>query len=144
MASQKPSFEIDADQISKLFEPDNIRDHESIKMVKSQFGGIEGILKNLKSDVKKGISGKKEDIEARQQFFGRNDPPVRNPTSIFSMILECFEDLMLQVLVIASIVSTIIGVIEDGWSTGWMEGAAIMLAIVLIVSVTAGNNYVKE
>jgi len=46
--------------------------------------------------------------------------------------------------VIASVVSTIIGVIEDGWGTGWMEGAAIMLAIVLIVSVTAGNNYVKE
>jgi len=69
---------------------------------------------------------------------------MRNTTSIFDMIMECFEDLMLQVLVIASIVSTIIGVIEDGWATGWMEGAAIMLAIVLIVSVTAGNNYVKE
>lgn len=25
-----------------------------------------------------------------------------------------------------------------------MEGAAIMLAIILIVTVTAGNNYVKE
>lgn len=60
------------------------------------------------------------------------------------MIGECFEDLMLQVLVIASIVSTAIGIVEHGWATGWMEGAAIMIAIVLIVSVTAGNNYVKE
>lgn len=60
------------------------------------------------------------------------------------MILECFEDLMLQILVIASFVSTVIGIIEEGWETGWMEGAAIMIAIILIVSVTAGNNYVKE
>lgn len=60
------------------------------------------------------------------------------------MILECFEDFMLQVLVIAALVSTIIGVIEEGWATGWMEGAAIMVAIILIVSVTAGNNYIKE
>lgn len=52
-------------------------------------------MKGLKSNVKKGISGKKEDIDERKEVYGRNDPPVRNPTSIFAMIAECFEDLML-------------------------------------------------
>lgn len=60
------------------------------------------------------------------------------------MIAECFEDLMLQILVVASIVSTIIGIVEEGFVKGWIEGATILLAIIIIVSVGAGNNYVKE
>ena len=60
------------------------------------------------------------------------------------MIAECFEDLMLQILVLASIVSTIIGIIEEGWAKGWIEGFTIVVAIILIVTVSAGNNYVKE
>lgn len=103
---------------------------------------MDGLIAKLRSDRKNGITS--SDILERKKHFGRNDPPIRKTTSIFDMILECFEDLMLQVLVIASIVSTAIGIFEDGWATGWMEGAAIMIAIVLIVSVTAGNNYVKE
>jgi len=58
--------------------------------------------------------------------------------------MECFEDLMLRILVIASIVSSCIGVINDGWQTGWLEGATILLAVVIIVSVQSGNAYVKE
>ena len=33
---------------------------------------------------------------------------------------------------------------EDGWAKGWMEGATILIAIVIIVSISAGNNYMKE
>jgi len=36
------------------------------------------------------------------------------------------------------------GVMEDGWAKGWMEGATILIAVVIIVSISAGNNYVKE
>lgn len=60
------------------------------------------------------------------------------------MIAECFEDLMLRILVVASIFSTVVGILEEGLSTGWMEGASIILAVVLIVTVSAGNNYAKE
>lgn len=27
---------------------------------------------------------------------------------------------------------------------GWLDGVAILIAVVLIVSVTAGNNYMKD
>lgn len=60
------------------------------------------------------------------------------------MILECFEDLMLQILCVAAAVSTGIGILQEGLASGWMEGATILLAVVLIVSVTATNNYIKE
>ena len=57
--------------------------------------------------------------------------------------MDCFEDLMLRILVVASVVSTVIGILQDGVEKGWMEGATIMLAIILITSVQSGNNYVK-
>jgi len=44
----------------------------------------------------------------------------------------------------AATVSLIIGVVQHGWERGWVEGCSIYIAIVIIVSVTAGNNYIKE
>lgn len=34
--------------------------------------------------------------------------------------------------------------IKDGPAKGWVEGATIVIAVIIIVSVTAGNNYLKE
>lgn len=59
------------------------------------------------------------------------------------MIMECFEDTILQILIAAAIVSTIVGVIKDGYM-GLIEGGSILAAIVIIVGITTGNNYKKE
>ena len=40
--------------------------------------------------------------------------------------------------------SLIVGVLEDGWDTGWIDGVSIYFAVIIIVTVTAGNNYMKE
>jgi magnesium-transporting ATPase (P-type) len=57
--------------------------------------------------------------------------------------LEPFEDRILQILIVAAIVSLICGVAEHGWG-GLIEGVSILISIVIIVTVTATNNYVKE
>ena len=44
----------------------------------------------------------------------------------------------------AATCSLIIGVVQHGWKAGWVEGAAIFIAVGVIISVTAGNNYIKE
>jgi Ca2+ transporting ATPase len=64
-------------------------------------------------------------------------------TTILEMIMECFEDTILQILIAAAIVSTIVGVIKDGYM-GLIEGGSILAAIVIIVGITTGNNYKKE
>ena len=38
----------------------------------------------------------------------------------------------------------VVGIIQHGWGHGWIEGLSIFIAVIIIVSVTAGNNYVKE
>ena len=44
----------------------------------------------------------------------------------------------------AASLALIIGVVQHGWKQGWIEGTSIFFAVTIIVSVTAGNNYVKE
>lgn len=38
----------------------------------------------------------------------------------------------------------IIGIIQHGWDRGWIEGTTIYMAVIVIISVTAGNNWIKE
>lgn len=63
--------------------------------------------------------------------------------TVLEMISEAFEDTILQILIAAAIVSTVVGVIKDGMM-GLVEGGSILLAIVIIVGITTGNNYKKE
>ena len=47
-------------------------------------------------------------------------------------------------LLVAATLSLIIGIWKEGLSTGWYEGVTIYIAVVIIVSVTAVNDYMKE
>lgn len=58
--------------------------------------------------------------------------------------MENFEDEMLQILCYSAVVSLVLGILTEGLAEGWLEGASILIAVVLIISVTAGNNYIKE
>ena len=51
---------------------------------------------------------------------------------------------MLRILCAAAVISLVLGILTEGLAEGWMEGASILIAVVIIVAVTAGNNYVKE
>ena len=51
---------------------------------------------------------------------------------------------MLRVLCAAAVVSLILGIATEGIEHGWMEGSSILIAVLIIVTVTSGNNYMKE
>ena len=51
---------------------------------------------------------------------------------------------MLRILCLAAMISLILGILTEGVDRGWMEGASILVAVVIIVSVTSGNKYIKE
>lgn len=58
--------------------------------------------------------------------------------------MENFEDDMLRILCASAVVSLVLGIATEGLKEGWLEGASILLAVVIIVSVTSTNNYLKE
>ena len=51
---------------------------------------------------------------------------------------------MLKILCGAAVISLVLGILTEGLAEGWMEGASILLAVIIIVTVTSGNNYLKE
>ncbi len=51
---------------------------------------------------------------------------------------------MLKILCAAAVVSLVLGIATEGLAEGWLEGASILIAVVIIVTVTSGNNYIKE
>ena len=82
-------------------------------------------------------------MERRKHHFGDNKPLKKKMTAFMKFVWECFEDLTLKVLIVAALISLILGMIED-IRTGWLEGLGIFIAIAVVVLVTSINNYVKE
>jgi magnesium-transporting ATPase (P-type) len=58
--------------------------------------------------------------------------------------MENFDDQINRILLMAAIVSIIIGLIQHGWPDGMLEGTSIMLALGIIIIVSSGNNYSSE
>jgi hypothetical protein len=50
---------------------------------------------------------------------------------------------MLRILCASAAVSLVLGIATEGLREGWLEGASILLAVIIIVSVTSTNNYLK-
>jgi magnesium-transporting ATPase (P-type) len=51
---------------------------------------------------------------------------------------------MLRILCYAVIVSLILGIINEGLEVGWQESVSILIAVLALVTVIAGNSYWKE
>jgi len=143
-ASPSGNAEVNKEALTSLFEPDHIREGVSVKQIES-WGGTKGLLDKLKVDAKQGLdNNNKGDLDQRGSEFGKNDPILKKTDGIFKLIFEQFEDKVLQILSAAALVSLIIGVVQEGWAKGWLEGATIFIAVVIIVSVTAINNYMRD
>ena len=59
------------------------------------------------------------------------------------LVCDALEDPILRILIVAAVVSLCVGMIEDP-SEGWLEGTAILMAVVIVVMVTATNDYMKD
>jgi magnesium-transporting ATPase (P-type) len=107
----------------------------------NSLGGTNHLLGFLETSIDKGIDP--SSVSYRKSQYGNNLPILRKMKSFLSFVFECFEDLCLKILIVSAAVSLIVGTIEDP-SKGWMEGVAILVTIIIVVSVTSLNNYLKE
>ncbi len=89
--------------------------------------------------IQNGISASSDDKAERNRKYGNNDPVVKEPKTLWEMILSTFEDQTIQILCFAAIASLILGILSHGLKSGWLEGVSIILAVTIISGVTAGN-----
>lgn len=104
-------------------------------------GGVDALMSLLGSNMNTGLTN--DQVIASRTKFGNNQFPEAPMEGFFSLLLGAFSDPTLIVLLCAAAVSLIIGVIEEP-DHGWIEGAAIFIAVFLVANITAGNDYSKE
>lgn len=104
-------------------------------------GGVDAFVKTLMTDPDSGAS--ESSIEQRRALFGSNTLPSTPRKSFWQLFVDTFDDATLQILIVAAIVSLVIGIYDDP-STGYVEGMAILAACLIVSVVTALNDYQKE
>ena len=83
----------------------------------------------------------------RLRVFRDNRLPEKKADSIWVLIWKTYNDKILIILTIAAVVSLSLGLYEafSGVSSvDWVEGVAICVAILVVVTVGAANDYQKE
>ncbi|XP_046851841.1 plasma membrane calcium-transporting ATPase 4-like [Xenia sp. Carnegie-2017] len=120
-------------------------ERDGLRLLQEEFRGINELVHRLKSSVTLGINGGKKEIKDRKTKFGSNYIPLMLPKIFLQFLFEAFKDTLLIILMVAGLVSLIIGVtVEEGKSTAWIEGFAIFVSVIIVALVTAINDYTKE
>ncbi|GLC43787.1 hypothetical protein PLESTB_000907900 [Pleodorina starrii] len=112
-------------------------------------GGAPGLAKKLHSDLHKGLDPNAQglaSIEAHAEAYGVNKFAEVPPKSFLMLVWGNLQDPVIIILILAALVSTVLGaaIAEQRKHGEWIEGVAIWVAIVIVVSVSAGNDYQKD
>lgn len=95
----------------------------------------EDVAKFFETDMIKGLSS--EQVEEKRSVYGTNEIVSKNKKSIAKMILEQFQDFMIIILIIAAVISGIVG-----QSNG--EGFTDSIIILVIVILNAVIGVIQE
>ena len=93
--------------------------------------GVEEVEKELQTDLNNGL--KTEEVEKRREKYGLNELKAKKKKSLFQKFLDQFKDFSIIVLIIAAIVSGVVGVAEGEGITD-----TIIILIVVIVNAVIG------
>ncbi|XP_012275647.1 plasma membrane calcium-transporting ATPase 3 isoform X7 [Orussus abietinus] len=144
-------YGISLKQLRELMEH---RGREGVNKING-YGGVQEICKKLYTSPSEGLSGSAADIQHRRDTFGSNMIPPKPPKTFLQLVWEALQDVTLIILEIAALVSLGLSfyqpadeekplVDEDEAKYGWIEGLSILLSVILVVIVTASNDYSKE
>uniref|UniRef100_A0A672H200 Calcium-transporting ATPase n=1 Tax=Salarias fasciatus TaxID=181472 RepID=A0A672H200_SALFA len=140
-----------------------LRSAEAVNKIRDTYGDVQGICRRLKTSPIEGLSGNPVDLEKRHTAFGKNFIPPKKAKTFLQLVWEALQDVTLIILEIAAIISLGLsfyhppggdseacgqaagGVEDEGEAqAGWIEGAAILFSVIIVVLVTAFNDWSKE
>uniref|UniRef100_A0A8C3AJY7 Calcium-transporting ATPase n=1 Tax=Cyclopterus lumpus TaxID=8103 RepID=A0A8C3AJY7_CYCLU len=140
-----------------------LRSAEAVGKIQDVHGDVQGICRRLKTSPIEGLSGNPVDLEKRHAAFGKNFIPPKKAKTFLQLVWEALQDVTLIILEIAAIISLGLsfyhppggdseacgeaasGVEDEGEAqAGWIEGAAILFSVIIVVLVTAFNDWSKE
>ncbi|XP_006159239.1 plasma membrane calcium-transporting ATPase 4 isoform X5 [Tupaia chinensis] len=158
--SHEGDFGFTVMDLRKLME---LRSTDALTQISTHYGGVQNICSRLKTSPVEGLSGNPADLEKRRQVFGQNVIPPKKPKTFLELVWEALQDVTLIILEIAAVISLVLsfyrppggenercgqgrGSPEDEGEAeaGWIEGAAILFSVIIVVLVTAFNDWSKE
>ena len=89
---------------------------------------VKEVEKELETDLSKGLSN--DEVQKRREKYGLNELKAKKKKSLFQKFLDQFKDFSIIVLIIAAIVSGVVGVAEG-------EGVTDTIIILIVVIVNA-------
>ncbi|XP_060671417.1 putative calcium-transporting ATPase 13, plasma membrane-type [Ziziphus jujuba] len=128
------SFAIDQASLVQLVKDKNLDQLQ-------QLGGIDGIVSALKTGAEQGISNDDGEIASRREVFGSNTyrkPPTKG---FLYHVWEAFQDLTIIILMVCAALSLGFGMKVHGAKEGWIDGLSILVAIFLVIAVSAICNF---
>ncbi len=112
------------------------RKERKVKMEKNWFSKeANQIAEELKTNINEGLTNSQ--VEEKRNEFGFNELKAKKKKSLFVKFLEQFKDFMIIVLIIAAIISGIVGYMEG-------EGVTDSIIILIVVIVNAIIGVVQE
>ncbi|CAN6987545.1 unnamed protein product [Brassica rapa subsp. trilocularis] len=109
--------------------------------VLKRFDGVSGLSPLLHTDLDKGICGSHEDIRRRRNTFGSNEYPLKKERNFWMFLGEASRSFTLIVLVLAALASLLLQIKTKTISHEWYDEAGIIVAVLLVIFVTAISNY---
>jgi len=119
-------------------------EHEADKNADMAANVLTSVL--LRSSPESGIDPR--EVEHRQKVFGTNALQEKKLDSFCKLCWDAIQDFVLIMLIVLGIISivveTTVGHDKDDCTTCWIEGAAILLAVLIVDLTVAGIDYAKQ
>jgi hypothetical protein len=98
----------------------------------------------LRSSPESGIDPR--EVEHRRQAFGTNAITTKKLDSFLKLCWEAIQDFVLIMLIVLGIISIAVEVSTHvgDCTTCWIEGAAILVSVCIVVLITASIDYAKQ
>ena len=128
--------QVSFEEASRAHHNEEAADVETVEMKRSASKGS--------IPVQHEVAGQFED---RLRVYRDNTLPERKADSVFVLIWRAYNDKILILLTIAAVISLALGIYETvagDSGVDWVEGVAICIAILIVVTVGAANDYQKE
>ncbi|KAL0910603.1 hypothetical protein M5K25_021602 [Dendrobium thyrsiflorum] len=127
-------YGIGSDQLTTM-----TRDHDMSSL--QEYGGVKGLSNLLKTNLDKGIVGSNTELLHRRNAFGANTYPQKKGRNFLVFLWEACQDLTLVILIVAAVISLVLGIKTEGVKEGWYDGGSIAFAVILVILVTATSDY---
>ena len=134
-------FEIDALELENLMGKYKERGSDFNDLRYFEIKSVKQIIKELKTNTETGL----DSLEGREEVFGSNKVFVEPVPHFCWYVWEALKDLMVRILIVAAIVSIILGcTFSDDPSKDWIDGVSIVIAVLVVVLVGSITDYQKE